>query len=146
MKTLRTLTAAICLAAFIALMVGCAMQDYLVPCYIDERVGEYTDANMTSLNPLYTTIGDAKRLGAELDFVGVEKREALLGAIKKDSRLRAFLADSIVSNLIPAEALRETLFNPTGVFGALTGLMGLGAGAMFIKRPGDLRKEDVEEV
>ena len=143
MKILRTLIAAICLAAFIVLMVGCAMQDYLVPCYVDERVGEYTDANMTSLLP-FTTIADAKRLGKELNFVGVEKREVLLGEIKKDSRLKAFLADSVADNLIPAEALRETLFSPTGVFGALTGLMGLGAGAMFIKRPGDLRKEDVE--
>jgi len=145
MKTLRTLTAAVCLAAFIALMGACAMQDYLVPCYVDERVGEYTDANMTSLMP-FTTIADAKRLGKELNFVGVEKREVLLGEIKKDSRLKAFLADSVADNLIPAEALRETLFSPTGVFGALTGLMGLGAGAMFIRRPGDLRPEDVEEV
>ena len=144
MKTLRTLTTAVCIVVFVALMVGCAMQDYLVPCYIDERVGEYTDANMTSLLP-FTTIADAKRLGEELNFVGVEKREALLQEVKKDSRLRAFLADSVANNLIPAEALRETLFSPTGVFGALTGLMGLGAGAMFIRRPGDLRPEDVEE-
>ncbi len=145
MKTLRTLTAAICLILFVALMVGCALQDYLVPCYIDERVGEYTDANMTSLMP-FTTIADGKRLGKEMNFVSVEKQEAWLQEIEKDSRLHIFLADSVKGQLIMAEALRETLFSPTGVFGALTGLMGLGAGAMFIKRPGDLRKEDVEEV
>jgi hypothetical protein len=145
MKIFRILTAAICLVLFVALMVGCAMQDYLVPCYVDERVGEYTDANMTSLLP-FTTIADAKRLGKELNFVGVEKREAFLEAVKKDSRLKAFLANSVSDNLIPAEALRETLFGPTGVFGAATGMLGLGAGWMFLKRPGDLRKEDVEEV
>ena len=146
MKTLRTLSAALCLAAFAVLMGACAMQDYIIPCVIDERVGEYTDANMTDLNPFFTTIADAKRLGKELNFVSVEKREAMLEQVKKDSRLKAFLANSVADNLIPAEALRETMFAPTGVFGALTGLLGLGAGAMFIKRPGDLRKEDVEEV
>lgn len=145
MKILRTLSAALCLVLFVALMVGCAMQDYLVPCYVDERVGEYTDTNMTSLLPI-TTIADAKRLGKELNFVSVEKREVLLQEIEKDSRLHTFLADSLKGQLIIADALRETLFAPTGVFGALTGLLGLGAGAMFIKRPGDLRKEDVEEV
>lgn len=144
MKIFRTLVAAICLAIFVALMVGCAMQDYLVPCYIDDRVGEYTDANMTSLLP-FTTIADAKRLGREMNYVSVEKQGAWLQEIEKDSRLHTFLADSVKGQLIMAEALRETLFSPTGVFGALTGLMGLGAGAMFIKRPGDLRKEDVEE-
>ena len=144
MKTLRTLTAAICLILFVALMVGCAFQDYLVPCYIDERVGEYTDANMTSLLPI-TTIADAKRLIEELNFVAIEKREVWLQRIEKDHRTHTFLANSTAFNLINAQEFQETLFAPTGVFGALTGLMGLGAGAMFIKRPGDLRKEDVEE-
>ena len=145
MKLFRTLTAAICLILFVGLMVGCAMQDYLVPCYINERVGEYTDANMTSLMP-FTTIADGKRLGKEMNFVSVEKREAWLREIEKDSRLHTFLADSVKGQLIMAEALRETLFSPTGVFGALTGLMGLGAGAMFIKRPGDLPPDQVEAV
>lgn len=140
----KTLTAVLCIAVFTLLMGACAMQDYLVPCYVDERIGEYTDANMMTLAP-YTTIADAKRLGKEMNFVSVEKREALLEQVKKNSRLHAFLADALSANLIDANALRETLFAPTGVFGALTGLLGLGAGALFIKRPGDLRKEDVEE-
>lgn len=142
---LKTLIAVSCIIGFIILMGACAMQDYLVPCYVDERIGDYTDANMTSLAP-YTTIADAKRLGKELNFIGIERREALLGAVKKDDRLKAFLSNSVADNLIPAEALRETLFAPNGVFGAMTGLLGLGAGWMFLKRPGDLRKEDVEEV
>ncbi len=145
MKTLRTLTAAVCLAAFIALMVGCAMQDSVVPCYIDGRIGEYTDANMTSLVP-YTTIADAKRLGRELNFVSVEKREALLQEIKKDDRFRVFLSDALSGNLIDANALRETLFGANGVVSTTMGMLGLGAGWMFLKRPGDLRKEDVEDV
>ena len=121
------------------------MQDYFVPCYIDERVGEYTGAKMTSLLPV-TTIADAIRLGEEMNFVATEKREVWLQRIEKDHRTHTFLANSIAFNLINARELQETVFAPTGVFGALTGLMGLGAGAMFIKRPGDLRKEDVEEV
>jgi hypothetical protein len=145
MKTLKTLSAILCLATFAVLMGAAGCQDYIVPCYVDERIGEYTDANMTSLTP-YTTIADAKRLGKEMNYVSVEKREALLQEVKKNNRLHAFLADALSANLIDANALRETLFSPTGVFGALTGLLGLGAGALFIKRPGDLRKEDVEEV
>ena len=141
---MKTLLAVLCLVAFAALMGACAMQDYLVPCYVDERVGEYTGAALT--NGLYTTIADAKRLGKEMNYVSVEKREALLEEVKKNSRLHSFLADALSDNLIDANAFRETLFAPTGVFGALTGLLGLGAGAVFIKRPGDLRKEDVEEV
>jgi hypothetical protein len=56
------------------------------------------------------------------------------------------LANSVSDNLIPAEALRETLFGTNGVVSAAMGMLGLGAGWMFLKRPGDLRKEDVEEV
>lgn len=145
MKIFRTLTAAICLILFVALMIGCAMQDYLVPCYIDERVGEYTDANMTSLLPI-TTIADAKRLGQEMNYVSVEKREAWLQEIEKDGRFHTFLAEGHKLHLIDANALRETLFGPTGVVSALTGLVGLGAGTFLLKRPGDLRKEDVEAV
>lgn len=144
MKMLRTLTTVVCLVVFIALMVGCVMQDYLSPMYIDKRIGECTGAKMTSLLP-FTTIADGKRLGRELNFISVEKREAWLQAIEKDGRLQAFLSDSIAVNLISAQELQKTLFSPTGVFGAMTGLMGLGAGAMFIRRPGDLRPEDVEE-
>ncbi len=144
MKTLRTLTAAICLTLFVALMVGCAMQDYLVPCYIDKQVGEYADAEMTSLLP-FTTIADAKRLGREMNYVSVEKREALLQEIEKDGRRHANLTEGHQLNLIDANALRKTLFSPTGAVSALAGLVGLGAGTFLLKRPGDLRKEDVEE-
>jgi hypothetical protein len=144
MKMLKILSAVLCLATLTVLMAACAVQDSITPCYIDERVGEYTNADMTSLVP-YTTIADAKRLGREMNFVSAEKREALLQEVKKNSRLHAFLADALSDNLIDANSLRETLFAPTGVYGALTGLLGLGAGALFIKRPGDLRKEDVED-
>ena len=139
---LKTLTAILCLAAFVALMGACAVQDYLVPCYIDERVGEYTGAPLT--NGLYTTIADAKRLGKEMNYVSVEKREALLQEVEKNSRLHAFMVDILSDNLIDANVLRETVFGPTGIVSAMTGLLGLGAGAMFIKRPGDRRKEEVE--
>ena len=145
MKTLRTLTAAVCLILFVALMVGCAMQDHLVPNYIDERIGERTGAEMTSLNPFYTTLADAKRLGRELNFVSVEKREALLQEIEKGSRLDAFLAEGHEVYMLDANALRKTLFGPAGAVSALMGLVGLGAGTFLLKRPGDLRKEDVEE-
>ena len=145
MKYVRTITAIVCLIAFAALMVVAGCQDSITPCYVDERVGEYTGANMTSLLP-YTTIADAKRLGREMNYMSVEKREALLEAVKKNSRLHAFLTNALSDNLIDANSLRETLFGPTGVASALAGMLGLGAGAMFIKRPGDLRKEDVEEV
>jgi hypothetical protein len=146
MKTLKTLSAVLCLAAFAVLMGACAMQDYLVPCYIDERMGEYTDANMTSLNPFYTTLADAQRLGRKFNFVSVEKREALLQEIEKGSRFDAFLAKGHELYMIDANALRETMFGANGVVSATMGMLGLGAGWMFLKRPGDLRKEDVEEV
>lgn len=142
---MKTLSAIVCLTLFTIIMGACALQDSVTPCFIDERVGEYTGAGMTTLVP-YTTIADAKRLGKEMNFVSVEKREALLEEVKKNSRLHAFLADALSSNLIDANSLRETLFGPTGVASALTGLLGLSAGAMFIKRPGDLRKEDVEDI
>jgi len=144
MKTTRTILTVLCAVGFVGLMVGCAFQDYLTPCFVDERVAEYTGAELT--NGPFTSIADAKRLGREMNFISVEKREAWLQEIEKNSRLHAFLADSIAVNLIPAQELQKTLFSPTGVFGAMTGLMGLGAGAVFFKRPGDLRPEDVEDV
>jgi len=146
MKTLRTLSAALCLILFVALMVGCAMQDYLIPNYIDKRIGDRTGAEMVGGPMPYTTIADAQRLGRELNFVSVEKREALLQEIERGSRLDAFLAEGHELHMIDANALRETVFGPTGVVSALTGLIGLSAGWGLLKRPGDLRKEDVEEV
>jgi hypothetical protein len=146
MKIFRTLTAAICLTLFIALMAGCAFQDHFIPNYIDKRVGERTGAEMTSLNPFYTTLADAKRLGRELNFVSVEKREALLQEIEKGGRLDTFLAEGHAVYMLDANTLRKTLFGPTGVVSAFAGLIGLGAGTFLLKRPGDLRKEDVEEV
>ena len=143
MKTVRIMIALFCITGFTLLMGACALQDYITPCHIDGRTAEYTDSILTD-GP-FTSIADAKRLGRELNFVHVENREAWIKAMEKDGRLHSFLVDSISENLIDARALQETLFAPDGAFGALTGLLGLGAGAMFIKRPGDLRKEDVEE-
>ncbi len=143
MKFFRTLIAVLCLAGFTLLMGACAMQDYLVPNYIDGRVGAYTESGRTSLLP-YTTIADAKRLGREMNYVSVEKREDLLQEIEKDSRFHTFLAEGHKLYLIDANSLRETLFGPTGAVSALAGLLGLGAGTFLLKRPGDLRREEVE--
>ncbi len=142
---MKTLSAILCLILFAALMGACAMQDHLVPNYIDKRMGERTGAKMTSLMP-YTTIADAQRLGRELNFVSVEKRKALLQEIEKGSRFDAFLAKGHELYMIDANALRETLFGANGVVSTAMGMLGLGAGWMFLKRPGDLRKEDVEDV
>ena len=143
MKAIRIIIALFCITGFTILMMGCALQDYITPCYIDGRTAEYTEASLTD-GP-FTSIADAKRLGRELNFVHTENREELLKAIEKDGRLHSFLVKSMNDNLIDARALQETLFAPDGAFGALTGLLGLGAGAVLLKRPGDLRKEDVEE-
>lgn len=143
-RLIKTLTAVLCIAGFTALMGACAMQDHLVPNYIDERIGERTGTKMTSLVP-YTTVADAKRLGRELNFVRVEKREALLQEIEKGDRYDSFLAESHRLYLIDGNALRETLFGPTGVVSALAGLIGLSAGTFLLKRPGDLPPDQVEE-
>lgn len=143
---LKTLTAVLCLAAFVVLMGACAIQDYLVPNYIDKRMGERTGAEMIGGPMPYTTIADAQRLGRELNFVSVEQREALLQEIEKSGRFDTFLAKGHELYMIDANALRETLFGSNGVFGGLMGLMGLGAGAVFIRRPGDLRPDEVEDV
>jgi len=145
MKILKTLSAILCLIAFAVLMGACAMQDYLVPCFIDGRVGEFAESEMTSIMP-YTTLADADRLDREMERTQAEWTMYFTQMLEERNLKHQFLAQGLQLNKIPAEALRETLFAPTGVFGALTGLLGLGAGAMFIKRPGDLRKEDVEEV
>ena len=142
-KTIRVSIAVLCSVLFALLIASCAVQDYLTPCWIDDRTAVYTEAELT--NGPFTSIADAKRLGRELNFVHIEKREALLSEIEKDSRLHGFLVGAMQDNLIDARALQETLFSPTGAFGALIGLMGLGTGAMFIRRPGDIRPEDVED-
>lgn len=143
-RLIKTLTAVLCIAGFTALMGACAIQDHLVPNYIDKRMGERTGAKMTSLNPFYTTLADAKRLGRELNFVSIEKREALLQEIEKGGRFDAFLAKGHELYMIDANALRETWFGANGVVSAAMGMLGLGAGWMFLKRPGDLPPDQVE--
>ncbi len=145
MKTLRTLTAAICLTLFVALVVVAGCQDYVMPCYVDERVGKYTGEEMTSLMP-YTTVADSDRLELEMEYVQEGWILYFEQMLEERELEYDFLTTGLQRNRDDARELQAVLFAPDGAFGAMTGLLGLGAGWMFLKRPGDLRKEDVEEV
>ena len=118
----------------LAVMFGCsAVQDLLIPTYVNEEAAEWAGIPTKLLMP-YTTLFDAKRLGRAIDFkLTIE-------------RIRGGYYKSITNlSILAGEEIKTTLFSPEGPIGLLMPLLvGGGLGGMLIKRPGDKSKKEVE--
>lgn len=134
-------------ATLILAFVGCTgFQDILTPCHISEDVIEYSGQEATSYMP-WTSVWDAKRIRAYLNFNHIQFQNACERLKQDDSLTHAFLLDSVDTNIADSVQFQATVFNPTGPLGAL--LLaggGLGIGALAIKRPGDKTKKQTEEL
>lgn len=132
-------------ATVILVFVGCTgFQDILTPCHISEDALEYSGQEATSYMP-FTSVWDAKRIRAYLNFNHIQYQNACERLKQDDSLTHAFLLDSVDTNIASSVEFQATVFNPTGPIGAL--LLaggGLGIGALAIKRPGDKSKKQVE--
>lgn len=144
MKFFKTLLVTLFVILVLA-FVGCSgLQDAFTPCYVDPAGIKYSGQPATSFMP-WTTVLDAKRIKAYMNFVHVQYQNAC-DRLKKDDKLRhAFLLDSVDHGIADSVQLQKLAFSPTGPLGAL--LLaggGLGIGGFLIKRPGDKSKKQIE--
>lgn len=135
----------ILLATIILAIIGCSgFQDALTPCHIDGVAIEYSGQEATSYMP-WTTVWDAKRIRAYLNFNHVQYQNACERLKQDDTLTYAFLLNGVDANIADSVQFQATVFSPTGPLGAL--LLaggGLGIGALAIKRPGDKSKKQIE--
>ncbi len=131
-KKQKTLT--VLMVMGLAVMFGCsAIQDVLTPTYVNEEAAAWADVPTKLLMP-YTTLFDAKRVAAAIDFKLTMER--FTGGYYKSITNLSILA---------GEEVKATLFSPEGPVGLLLPtLFGGTLGAMLIKRPGDKSKKEVE--
>lgn len=144
MKFFKTL-----LVTFVAILIlgfiGCTgFQDAFTPCHINPAAIEYSGQPATSYAP-WTTVLDAKRIRAYINYNHVQYQNAC-DRLKKDDKLQhAFLLGGVDHGIADAVQFQKLAFSPTGPLGFLAVAGGsLGIGALAIKRPGDKSKKQIE--
>lgn len=131
-KKQKTLTALMILC--LAVLFGCsAFQEVITPTYVDEDAAAWAGVSPKMMMP-YTTLFDAKRVAAAIDFrLTIERFTG--GYYKSITNL----------SILAGEEFKATLFSPEGPVGLLLPtLFGGVLGSMLIKRPGDKSKKEVE--
>ncbi|MBA7654812.1 hypothetical protein ES703_62705 [subsurface metagenome] len=116
------------------IVLGCAsFQDALTPCYVSPAVIDYADANGTSILP-WTTLFDAKRIGAKMDYVHSWNQLS-------DKMKYEYLSGIHRFHIAGADELKTSLFSPTGPLALIvpTGLAAT-AGALLFSKPTDKKK------
>lgn len=116
--------------AGLAIMFGCsAIQDVITPTYVNEKAAAWADTTPKLLMP-YTTLFDAKRVGAAIDYkITIEKFKG--GYYKGMTNL----------SILAGEEIKATVFSPDGPIGLLLPtLFGGTLGAMLISKPDDKKK------
>ncbi len=134
----------VCVVGLVAILTGGCFQDLMTPCHINPDVIEYSEQEATSYLP-WTTVFDAERIKSYTDYKHVDFQAFYDNAKALDRREYIFLTDGLNGSIASARQLQQRLFSPTGSVGMImTTLFGGTIGAMFIKRPGDKSKREVE--
>ena len=132
------------LALLLVAFFGCAtFQDVVTPCYIEPDAMTYSgvEPNDCKVLGLFTSLWDAKRLAAKMDYTADEKQKMLTRAIVDNVDRHAYLAGNQIKHITDAEEFKATVFSPNGPIGmAIPALMGLGIGAFGISKPKDKKK------
>ena len=146
MKFLKAFLIVLFATLLLAVVGGGCFQDLLTPIHIDEAAIKYSGQEATSYMP-WTTVWDAKRIRAYVNYIHVQTQNAYERLKKDDSLTHAFLLDGVDANIADAMELQAMVFSPTSPLGAmLLAGGGLGLGALAIKRPGDKTKKQTEEL
>jgi len=132
MKAIQGLVVVLIISG-LGLFIGCsAIQDAITPTYVDKAAAEWSQQPTTMFLP-YTTLWDAKRIVAAMDFRFATEK------------IRYGYYSGIMSlSIAGGEELKQTLFSPTGPIGLLATTVGGGTlGALLIERPGDKSKKEI---
>jgi hypothetical protein len=118
-------------SALLIVFVGSScVQDAIVPAYVNEDAAEYA-GEPTKLFMPYTTLFDAKRIAAKLEYVHAIENVKY-----------GFYQNVTDLSVISGEQLKQTIFSPEGPIGLLAPmLLGGTFGALVIPRPGDKKKK-----
>lgn len=133
MKRIHKIIVALVSGLLIIFIGSSCVQDIVTPAYVDKNAAEWANVPTKMLMP-YTTLWDAKRVLAAIDFRFATEK------------IKAGYYGSVMSVSIAAgEEFKNFAFSPTGPVGLLTTTVGGGAlGAFLIKRPGDKSKKELE--
>ncbi len=125
----------------ILILLGCSSaQDAITPCWIPERMGEYTGEPMKLFMP-YTTIADAKRLAEFMAYESETRQIDFMRLSEDDIRYVDMMQKIQRGHLRRAAELKQELFSPTGTGSILLGMLPAGIlGSVLIRRPGDVKK------
>jgi hypothetical protein len=144
MSKLQKLLVSVSVLLLVAL-IGCStFQDSIIPCWIEERVGNYTEEPMTSILP-YTTIADAERQMDFMQYVHETKQLGYLRLSEDDERFVQQMNKIQTDHLIRAQELRDNIFNEDGAGGLLLStLLGGTLGWTLLSKPSD--KKEIEKL
>lgn len=126
-------------------MFGCSLvQDTITPCHVGEEAIEYAGIKGTSYVP-WTTVFDAKRVRGYMNFNHVQYQTTYDRAKQDDTLRYTFISDGLNVHIADATAFQQKVFSPTSPVGLLLPtLLGGTLGSLFIKRPGDKSKKELE--
>lgn len=133
MKLKKTITW-LCILGLV-MMLGCAsVMDVVTPCYIPPQAIEYAEETEPRVFLPWTTLFDAKRIDAKIDYVHISNQT-------RDRLEYGYLKEVNAFHIDVASEFQERIFSPEGPIGLLLpGLMCGTLGAVLIPRPGDKKK------
>ena len=135
-KKQKTLT--VLMVMCLGVMFGCsALQDVITPTYVSEEAAEWVNTTPKLFMP-YTTLFDAKRVEAAIDF-----------KITTDKIKGGYYKNITNLGILGGEEIKTTLFSPQGPVGLALpmlfgGTIGTLLGGAYRQRPKD--KKRIEEL
>lgn len=104
------------------------IQDLIIPTYVDKGAAEWAGVPTKIINPLYTTLWDAKRVAL---FIQFKKQQYMIEA--------GFYENITAISVAGAEEIKDVVFSPNGLGmilpASLAGVLGAIGGGRYIKRP-----------
>ena len=129
-------------------LIGCGtVADYLTPAQIPQRTAGYVsdDPNLAG----FTTLQKAKETRQDVLITHRDNQLDLKRAAEDDKLQYADALEFIDLNISQSQTIQDIVLNGTdttpGLMTILFGAGGLLAGRNFLKRPGDLSPDEVEQ-
>ena len=116
-------------AILLLLFIGSScVQDLLIPAYVNKEAAAWAGVPTKMINPFYSTLWDAKRVGMFIDFK--QKLYLVEGGFYKN------ITDISIAG---AEEIGDVIFSPNGLGmilpASMAGVLGAIGGGRYIKRP-----------